>query len=201
MAVETIISSVFCTLFGILFAKFSYMNLRGKSLGKEGRRFIFEMDEVMGGLMGIPRFSLLEGSVLALGSLGTFLAWSNNPTMQTLTVLGLVLLAVYMVVCSIYSIVAKQPILPYLIISSLLVGLIVWRALRMMPSESLVTVGIVAGIATLLCIFSGIQMHKKADSQADKIAKLIAINAYLKDNNDWDWREGESAPVGFEESH
>ena len=116
MTIETIISSVFCTLLGLLFAKFSHMNLRGASLGKEGRRFIFEMDEVMGGLMGIPRFSRLEGSVLALGSIGSFLAWSSNPTMQTLTVLGLVLLMVYMVVCSIYSVVAKQPVLPYLII-------------------------------------------------------------------------------------
>ena len=177
------------------------MNLRGASLGKEGRRFIFEMDEVMGGLMGIPRFSRLEGSVLALGSIGSFLAWSSNPTMQTLTVLGLVLLMVYMVVCSIYSVVAKQPVLPYLIISSLLAGLIAWRALRMMPSDSLAIVGTVAGIATFLCVLSGIQMRRNAPSQAGNIAKLIAINAYLKDSNDWDWREGESAPVGFEESH
>ena len=130
MSTEHIVASVLCTLFALLFAKFSAMNLLGARLGKGGRRFVFEMDVVMGGLLGIPKFSRIEGTVLGLGAAGALLAWSRDPTLQMLTVIGLLLIVVYMVVCSVYAIYARQPFVPYLAFCFLLIGLTAWRATR-----------------------------------------------------------------------
>ena len=198
MSLEYVVSCVICTLFGLLFSYFAYMNLRGEQLGKEGRRFIFEMDVVMGGLLGLPRFSKIEGTVLGLGAVGAFLSWSTAPTHQLITVVGLMLLVIYLVVCSIYAVFARQPYAPYLGISGLLVGLGAWRATRMMPAESLQTVAGFVAFATVLCGLAGLQMRRRAPSQQAHIDKLVAILAFIEAHEDWDWPEGADAPIGFD---
>ena len=197
MTVEYIVSCVICTLFGMLFSYFAYMNLWGERLGKEGRRFIFEMDVVMGGLLGLPRFSKIEGTVLSLGAVGAFLSWSTDPTHQVLTVIGLMLLVIYLVVCSIYAVFARQPYGPYLGIGGLLVGLGSWRAARMMPLESAQTVVGFVIFATVLCALAGLQMRRRVPSQEAHIDKLVAILAFIEAHEDWDWPEGADAPTGF----
>ena len=198
MTTESIISSTLCTVSALIFIKFSILILFGGRLGKVGRRFQFEMDEVMGGLMGIPRFSHLEGVVLGFGAIGALMSWSADPAMQLLTVMGLSLIVVYMVVCTVYAVYAKQPYVPYVLFCLLLIGLTTWRATRMLPPENLETVLVFGGIASVLCVLATLQMRRRRAGQAESIAKLSAILAFIEANEDWQWEPGQSAPVGFE---
>ena len=104
---------------------------------------------------------------------------------------------VYMVVCSAYAAVARQPMVPYLGVASVMVAAALWRALRLMPTDAFQQVSFFAAGAALLCAAAAIQMRRRAQLMEPKITKLIAIQAFVEHNMDWDWKEGESAPVGF----
>ena len=85
----------------------------------------------------------------------------------------------------------------YLVIGAVMVATGAWRALRMMPTEDLPLVAGFALFAALLCVAATLQMRRRATSQAHRIDKLIAIQAYLEGRDDWDWHPGADAPVGF----
>ena len=73
---EWISISVISTFFGLIFFIFGLINLLGdRILGSWGMVFFEEMDGVMGGLLSLPRYSKMEGTVLIFGSIFVFLNW------------------------------------------------------------------------------------------------------------------------------
>ena len=61
--VELYTSAGLAIPFGLFFLIFAVKNIFGEVMGPGGRIFIFEMDAVMGGLLGIPHYSKLEAVI------------------------------------------------------------------------------------------------------------------------------------------
>ena len=96
--VELYISAGLGVPLGCFFLVFTVLNLFGELLGSFGRMFIFEMDAVMGGLLGIPHYSKIEALMIGCGSVGAFLLWSRDPVCQLLSILGLVIVGLYLLI-------------------------------------------------------------------------------------------------------
>ena len=118
------------TPLGIFYLLMALMNLLGERLGSPGRRFIFEMDEVMGGLLGIPHYSKLEFLMLLFTSLGFWLTWVLEPEAVLVSALGILTGTVYMLVCVFYAIYARQNKVVFLIPCLVNLALLIWRSVR-----------------------------------------------------------------------
>lgn len=118
-------------LLGIFYLIMALMNALGEFLGSPGQRFIFEMDDVMGGLLGIPHYSKLEFPILMFTSIGGFfLTWVYDPDVSFVTVLGILTGTIYMVICTFYAIFARQPKIFFIIACLINLSLLVWRCIR-----------------------------------------------------------------------
>ena len=115
---------------GLFFLVFTFLNLFGEVLGTFGRKFIFEMDVVMGGLLGIPHYSKLESIMLGMGVVGASLLWSRNPNHQLPAILGLMVVDLYLLICVAYAVNARQPFIPFMIPIAPLTAIIIWRYVR-----------------------------------------------------------------------
>ena len=82
--------------------------------------FMYEMDHVMGGALGLPHYSKIEGLLLGLAAAGV---WSSMFTSnQLLPVLGYIALGTCMAICSLCGIYTGPP--PYPIVPFVAVGLV-----------------------------------------------------------------------------
>ena len=127
---ENYVFAGLCVPLGVFYFIMALMNLLGERLGSPGRRFIFEMDEVMGGLLGIPHYSKLEFVLLLFTSLGFWLSWVLEPETVLVSVLGILTGTVYMLVCVFYSIYARQNKVMFLIPFLVNLALLIWRSIR-----------------------------------------------------------------------
>ena len=127
---ENYVFAGLCVPLGVFYLIMALMNLLGERLGSPGRRFIFEMDEVMGGLLGIPHYSKLEFVLLLFTSLGFWLTWALQPEAVLVSVLGILTGTVYMLVCVFYAIYARQNKVMFLIPFLVNLALLIWRSVR-----------------------------------------------------------------------
>ena len=127
---ENYVFAGLCVPLGVFYLIMALMNLLGERLGSPGRRFIFEMDEVMGGLLGIPHYSKLEFVLLLFTSLGFWMTWVLQPEAVLVSVLGILTGTVYMLVCVFYSIYARQNKVMFLIPFLVNLALLIWRSVR-----------------------------------------------------------------------
>ena len=103
---EFIITSVVTSLLGLLFTIFSFFNFFGSFCGSFGRKFLFEMDEVMGGLLNLPHFSKIEGLLLLFGSTAGVICWLSE--YEFCTEICLIIACMYTVICVFYGVNARQ---------------------------------------------------------------------------------------------
>ena len=127
---ENYVFAGICVPLGLFFLLMALMNLLGECLGSPGRRFIFEMDEVMGGLLGIPHYSKLEFVLLLFTSLGFWLTWVAQPEAVLVSVLGILTGTTYMLVCVFYAIYARQNKVVFLVPCLVNLALLIWRSIR-----------------------------------------------------------------------
>ena len=108
--------------YGLQFTALNLLSDLGSPFGTFGVKFIYEMDEVMGGQLGIKHYSKLEACMLALGAGGCVSSFLGY---QLLPVLGLTSAAGYMYICSLYAFFVGMPIPPFFVVgvvSSLALG-------------------------------------------------------------------------------
>ena len=188
----------------VVYVFMTLMNAFGECLGSPGRRFIFEMDEVMGGLLGIPHYSKLEAPILLFTSIGFVLTWFYDPVISFVSVLGILTGTVYMFICVIYAYFAKQAKMPFLITCLVDLGLLIWRCVRFLDPDYHVAVGVIGGVGLLISLVSFFVMKTRAERCSSTIEKFIQIQNYeqtLKAKNEkLIWLKGKSAPEGFESS-
>ena len=188
-------------LIAVFYLVFSFNNMFGHLLGSFGRKFIFEMDDVMGGLLGIPHYSKLEAVVLFFASIGFFLTWSHNPTISFVSVLGILAGAVYMLICVFYGIFARQP--PAVFAAPFLVnlGLLIWRAVRFLDPRHHVAAGACGAAGLLICLLSFVVMKLRAERCEPVVVKLLQINKFEKQLKEKKeplvWLRGNDVPEGF----
>merc|ERR1712146_49633 len=143
---------------------------RYRSSGSQGVKFCYEMDTIMGGLLGIPRYSKIEAAVLLPSAAGLFLSWSSDSAHRLYTSLGLVAVSVYMGVCSVWSRYAKQweSTMPMASVG-VLTGLMACWQLQRFPvqDEQKKTVTVVAGIFGAIIAGTSAVMHVRAPAREE----------------------------------
>lgn len=206
-------SCVLCTLFGVLLLVTALMNYFQRFRDRGGQRFIYEMDNVAGALVGIRNFSIVEGTLCLVAGLACLSAWSIAPGMLLLTVLGLLLGAVYFILLVQYAdhVAIKTQAVSYSVIGICLLLLAVWRMLGadlFLQDSGLRTTSIVGMVVLLLLLFlGGMRMNSRAAMLKPTFDRFHLIMQYtgsepsskVKLNPDWEWERGAIAPVGFGE--
>ena len=204
---ENYVFAGIATVLAIVYLLLAVMNLFGEHLGSKGRRFIFEMDEVMGGLLGIPHYSKLEGGLLLFVAIGLLLSWSYNITTSLVSVLAILTGAVYSLICIFYGIVrGRHNILlfafPFLMNLAALTALLIWRVVRFLHPRHHVAVGVCGGVEILLSLLSLLVMKLRLARCEPVIVKLLQIQKYeeiLKERKEsLVWLKNMDAPEGFE---
>ena len=190
---------------GLLFLFFVVLNLFGDAMGTFGRKFIFEMDVVMGGLLGIPNYSKLEAMMIIPGVIGTCLLWSRSPLLQFLAILGLMCVDLYLLICVAYGVNARQPTIPFIIPMAPITAIIIWRCVSFLNPVYYTSVIVVAVVGIILSIICHFIMKSRRAKLEPEIQKLKAIQRFEKSqkavNPDWkmEWLRGNKTPEGFED--
>jgi len=201
---ELYLSAALALLLGLMYTAFGLANLFGQLLGPKGKIFIFEMDEVMGGLLGIPNYSKLEAILLFLGAVGAFLCWSSQATVSFVAILGLLVGTVYMAICLSYGINANQPLPPFLVPLTLNLALLVWRCVSFLHPSYQVAVIVCGVVGLVLTLLSHLLMRSRRGRVVAKVVTLKKLQKYeaqMKANNEpVVWVKGKAAPEGFEEA-
>jgi len=202
---ELYISATLALLLGLMFTALGVANLFGQLLGPKGKIFIFEMDQVMGELLGIPNYSKLEAVLLLLGAVGAFLCWSSEATISLVSILGLLIGTVYMGVCLSYGVNAQQPLGPFLVPLVYNLGVLVWRCVSFLHPEHRVTVVVCGVVGLLLTLLAHLLMRSRREKVKDslvKLKKLQKFEAQMKAKNvPVVWQKGRDFPDGFEEAN
>ena len=162
------------------------------------------MDEVMGGLLGIPHYSKVEAVMIGSGALGAWLLWFRDPVYQLVSILGLLIVCIYLFICVVYAINARQIVLHFVIPTVPVAGIIIWRCARFLDPIYYSTVATVAGVGSVITIISYFIMRSRRIKCEPVISKLIAIQKFqkLKKASDPNWKlvwlEGKDKPEGFQ---
>lgn len=207
-SIMSILSLVLAVVTGavcVLFAVFAVLNIFARCgvFGRFGAKFHYEMDVVMGGLVGIPFYSFFEGVILA-GSVilaGHPLVASGNAHAQLHGALGMLALAAYNVVCVFYAVFAGQPIGPFAVIAALLGVLLAWRIGAYVPLSDEYNVralAIAGAVAVVLVAVFALRMKARMSEREPVNERFRRIQVYCERNPAWDWVVGKSGPLGFE---
>ena len=54
------------------------LNIYGRNMGKKGVQFVYETDNVMGPLLGLPHYSKIASLMCAAGTIGCLMSWGKN---------------------------------------------------------------------------------------------------------------------------
>ena len=164
------------------------------------RMFIFEMDAVMGGLLGIPHYSKIEALLIGCGSVGAFLLWSRDPVYQLFSILGLLVVDLYVLTCLSYDINALQPLAPFIVPLVPITAIIIWRCISFLNPAYYNIVAVVAVVGFIMFIICHFIMRSRRANIEPQLKKLIAIQMFQADqksaNSEWsmEWLRGKNAP-------
>lgn len=199
-AAEYYISAVVCTPLGLMFTFFAILNLIHDTgvFGSFGRKFGYEMDVIMGGLLGIPHYSKIEFLMIGFGGVGALSSWILK--YQLITVLGLISAASYMYICAFYAYFAKLwkeegPL--FVVMGTLCLVLGSWRWVRFLDGKDGTTAMIGAGSFAALTVIAGAIMMIRAPAREAINYRFKQIFAYCEANKDFVWSAGQDAPEGF----
>lgn len=198
---EYYISCVLCTLLGLMFTVFGIFNLVHDCgvLGSFGHKFGYEMDAIMGGLLGIPHYSKIEFLMLWFAAAGAFLSWTSN--YELITVLGLASAASYMYICGLYAYFAKlwkQEGPMFIVMGTVSLCLMCWRWTRFLDTAEYgngATIG--ACCFGAVTVVAGVVMMIRAPGREQVHDRFVQIFDYCEENKDFVWLAGADGPEGF----
>jgi len=196
------IMAVVTVLLGLMLTVFTALNLLsdlGSPFGTFGVKFIYEMDEVMGGQLGIQHYSKLEACMLALGAAGCVSSFLGY---QLLPVLGLTSAAGYMYICSLYAFFVGMPIPPFFVVgvvSSLALG---YRFRFFLDNPDDVSTAITFLVTmTGLTLLAGVIMAARNTEERKRFnRRFVKISKWCDNNAGFVWLPGKDAPEGFGEA-
>lgn len=167
-------------------------------MGSNGAKFVYEMDEVMGGLMGVPHYSKYEGAIMLIAAIGCLHVLGASTNKELYIVLGLVVGGAYMLVCAAYAVYAKQHVQHFVIIAVVIWLTEAWRLIWYVHLADYLIVGIVFVVAVLLVLVANWRMRTRRSDKEEVIDRFIRIQRYCEENPDYIWRPGQDSPDGFE---
>lgn len=196
--IEYALSNGILTVLAVFFTVFTVLNLAGEKFGSFGAKFLYEMDEIMGGLLGIPNYSKVEAIFTGLGALGLWSIWFTGGCSR-LFLYSAGLLEAYLFLCASYAYFAKQPVV---IFASMGLFIDMIAAHRYFRFSTDVTFGELVVLSVVLIAFvtaGTYRMYKLAPSREAVNARFVKIVEYCNENPDFVWIYGKDAPEGFAE--
>ena len=209
---------VLAVLLGLMFAFFTVLNLfadlPSNPFGSFGVRFIYEMDEVMGGLLGVPHYSKVEAVLLAVGCAGAWIAVFTDGLL--VPCLGFICGAAYMLICGFYGYFAGTGAAPFLVfaaINGICLGGKVTEILELAADSDEPRFGSsgsargdlqiveIFGAAMACCVVlsAGVMKARNTDERAKFNQRFVRIAAWCDANSGFVWLPGKGAPEGFDD--
>lgn len=176
-------------------------------LGTFGAKFGYEMDVVMGGLLGLPNYSKIEYLMLIFAAAGFFATWVLDPmAYQLVAVLGIMVAATYMVICFFYAVFAgllKQEGGAFLVMAVISLGLCAWRITRFLEPIFYQASLIGGGVCMVLILLSAMVMGYRSTLPGVRKVnrRFVEIFAWCEapENKGFTWANGANGPEGFPE--
>eukprot|EP00933_Yihiella_yeosuensis_P055066 TRINITY_DN5371_c0_g1_i3.p1 TRINITY_DN5371_c0_g1~~TRINITY_DN5371_c0_g1_i3.p1 ORF type:complete len:230 (-),score=28.21 TRINITY_DN5371_c0_g1_i3:242-931(-) len=219
-----IVILVLSVLLGLMFSIFTILNAFAdvfpKCFGSFGVRFIYEMDEVMGGQLGIPHYSKVEALLLLTGSVGAWISIFTDGLL--IPCIGFTCGMVYMIICALYGAVTGTGAGPFLAVAALAATCLFkhTRELVQLASMSktedetlrfgssgsaqqdLYILEIFAVVMAVLTVLSGVIMQVRNTEERAKFNKQFCkVKRYCEvEKTDFVWLPGKDAPEGFDEN-
>lgn len=183
----------------LLFTCIAFVDFFGDCflMGRSGAKFYHELNIVVGGLLGIPRYSKVEGVIFTLLALGCFNVFTTSGQKQLWIIVGIMGGVAYMIMVIMFRIIAKQKNRQYITFAVLLAALDVWRMYAFLEKDDyLLTAGIFFAMCTVAALAVW-RMKSRAEEQKETLERYAAIQKYCDENPDHIWYIGEECPVGF----
>ena len=161
-------------------------------------KFIYEMDELMGGQLGLPRYSKMEVLFPGLSAAGAVASLSIDQQLLELPILGLVSCCTYVGICSPYSIFTDTRTAPFASIG-IVAGLLLkyqWEN-HLDSNEDMNTAMNLCIFMCMLTLFCGIVMKIREPAQREISICFVRILKYWEENPNFVWKKGVNAPKGF----
>jgi hypothetical protein len=190
-----------CTTMGMFYAMFALFNLVGDSgaLGSFGAKFIFEMDRVMGALIGIPKYYSKVEAVILFGA--SFCLFSSLFHEMVHVCMGLVVVTGYMVTCSVYAYCVHLPVTIFAGMG-FFSGILLIPGLQRIPSREAeagkIMIWQVAFVTAAFVLVTSLAMLARAPARAGFHKRYRQIVEYCDAHPDFVWINGKDAPEGFE---
>lgn len=197
MTFEQTLCNVLTFILGVLFLLFAIFNACGRNLGTFGAQFNYEMDEVMGGLLGIAHYGIIEAVIFLVASLGALWTITNPGRGDILPPAALLIISLYFVMVVFYAHFEKQRMAPFAIFSAITSMMFVWRLVRFTDIHlygDLLRIAIVCALLVGLCIW---RMAWNAGARSACNDRFVRIQQFCDEHPDYHWRFGEDCPAGF----
>lgn len=199
MTLLSTVSDFLVVFFGLYFLLIAFVNFFGTChfMGRTGAIFVYEMDAIMGGLLDVPSFSKYEGTLMLLSSLSCLQALRRTERKHLWIALGLLVTAVYFLLCVAYAVFAGQPLAPFIAFTAGVWLLTIWRITAFLKGGQYVIVGCTFAVAMLAVMVGVRRMKQRVHLQEELIQRYIRIQRYCEQNPQFTWVGGEDAPAGF----
>lgn len=167
--------------------------------GRTGAKLRHELDVVMGSLLGLPNFSLIEAIILFSSAslcLQGILSHKSTSSIWHI-VLGSLIAFSYLLTCIMYASRAAQPAGPFVIMLFLSALTLIWHITRFLDRKYLVPLllAIVTSCVGVVVSLGRIEHH--FDEVEFELARFRRIQAFCDANPNFEWEHGQRAPVGF----
>lgn len=202
MSVEKILCDLLAFILGIFYLFASLLGVFGTSpkLGTFGARFSYELQEIMGGLLGVPNYMMVESVYLVVVSWGCLKCISFPPPTDHMPGISLVLALAYGVIVLVYGVISGVSVLYFVPVFLLTVGEASWRFTRFLDGHAIKPVVIVAIGAGALCLMAIYRMARRKNERRLVNEQFLRKLQYLHKNSGTVWKQGKDAPEGFDEA-
>ena len=204
---DTLIT-ILCAILAVVTSFFSIQNFLCQFLGSSGRRFQFEMDDVFGPLLGVPKiipYSKIEGILLALGAFGAISCIIKNDQYSNfLSVVCILFAWIYFMLCLVYFYVAHDNNNGVYIcgVFSLICGAIIHHRLTNyfdyeMYGTDLFYIG--TGFVLVWAYFSKVMVLDNGPKNEMQVVikKFQKIDRYCNEHPDFVWFHDKEQPEGM----
>lgn len=202
MSVEKLLCDLLAFILGIFYLSVSLLGVFGTSpkLGTFGARFSYEVQEIMGGLLGVPNYMMIESVYLVVVSWGCLKCISFPPSSDHMPGISLVLALAYCIIVLAYGAISGVSVVYFIPVFLLTVGEASWRFARFLSGHAIRPVVICSIGAGALCLMAIYRMFRRKNERRTVNGQFLRKLQYLEKNSGSVWKQGKDAPEGFDEA-
>lgn len=199
MTTEKILCDLTAFVLGLFFLCFALLSAFAHSpkLGTFGARFSYEMQVVMGGLLGISNYMTIETVVLGISAWGCIKCITFPPTHDHMPTISLTVALCYFFVLLFYGWLSGTGIIPFIPFFILIAVELSWRIIRFTDAIAFHVTGIAAIGSVSIALFAIWRMYNRVQRRQQVNQRFVRILNYLQQHPQAKWKHGNDAPDGF----